>query len=153
MKGMEDLLAEHPFFRDLSPAHLSLLAGCASNTRVESGQFLFREGEVARSFYVVRQGNVAIASLTPHEGLVVIQTAGPGDVLGWSWLLPPYRWHFGAYAVEPAALVTLDATCVRGKCELDREFGYEIMRRFSQVMASRLEAMSLQLLNVYERRG
>jgi CRP-like cAMP-binding protein len=99
---------------------------------------------------VVRHGSVAITSVTPQEGLVTIQTLGEGDILGWSWLLPPYRWHFGARATEPTALIAFDAQCVRNKCEHDRAFGYEIMRRFAQIMASRLEATHLQLMNVYE---
>ena len=153
MTTVEQLLAEHPFFLGLEPEHVSLLSGCATLARVEGGEFLFREGEVARSFYVVRHGSVAVASITPQEGLVVIQTVSDGDVLGWSWLLPPFRWHFGAYAIEPTSLVALDATCVRKKCEDDAGFGYQIMRRFAQVIAWRLEAMHLQLMNVYEYRG
>jgi CRP-like cAMP-binding protein len=152
MSSLEQHLSEHPFFMGLRPDHLALLSGCATTTRAEGGEFLFREGQPARSFYVVRHGSVAIASITPHEGLVVIQTVGDGDVLGWSWLLPPYNWHFGAYAVEPTTLIALDAVCVRGKCEHDPVFGFEIMRRFAQVMASRLEATHLQLMNVYEHR-
>ena len=152
MQSIEQLLAEHPFFLGLKTEHIKLLAGCATTARVEGGEFLFRDGEMARAFYVVRHGGIAIATITPHEGLVVIQTVGDGDVLGWSWLLPPYRWHFGAYATEPTTLVALNAACVRGKCESDPEFGFEIMRRFAQVMASRLEAMHLQLMNVYEHR-
>ncbi|MCL4812384.1 MAG: cyclic nucleotide-binding domain-containing protein [Vicinamibacteraceae bacterium] len=152
MKTLEQLLAEHPFFSGLAPDHLKLFAGCAVTLRVDSGEFLFREGELARSFFVVRHGSIAITSVTPQEGLVTIQTLDEGDILGWSWLLPPYRWHFGARALEPAALISLDATCVRTKCEHDHEFGYEIMRRFAQVMASRLEATHLQLMNVYESR-
>jgi len=153
MKGLEELLVDHAFFRDLEPPHLTLLAGCASQVRVDEGEFLFREGEVARAFYLVRHGSVAIQSITPHEGMVTIQTLGEGDILGWSWLLPPYRWHFSARAIQPTVVVGLDAACVRGKCEQDPGFGYDIMRRFSQVMASRLEAMHLQLMNVYEYRG
>jgi CRP-like cAMP-binding protein len=152
MSALEQQLAEHPFFLGLPPEHLALLSGCAATARVEAGEYLFREGQAARSFYVIRHGSVAIASITPHEGLVAIQTVGDGDVLGWSWLLPPYQWHFGAYAVEPTTLVALDAVCVRTKCEQDRDFGFEIMRRFAQVMASRLEATHLQLLSVYEHR-
>jgi len=153
MKSLDQLLAEHPFFEGMRPEHLELLAGCASAARIDGGDFLFREGEHARAFYIVRHGSIAITSITPHEGLVTIQTLGQGEVLGWSWLLPPYRWHFGARALEPTVVVGLDATCVRGKCEQDLEFGYEIMTRFAQVMASRLEATHLQLLNIYEHRS
>jgi CRP-like cAMP-binding protein len=153
MNSLEQLLAEHPFFLGLAPGHIKQLAECATTSRVEGGEFLFREGEVARAFYAIRHGSVSIASITPHEGLVVIQTVGDGETLGWSWLVPPYRWHFGAYATEPTTLIAVDAACVRAHCENDRDFGYELMRRFAQVMASRLEATHLQLMNVYEHRG
>ena len=152
MKTFDQLMSDHPFFRDLKPEHATLLSGCASAARVEGGEFLFREGEVARAFYIVRHGSIAITSVTPQEGLVTIQTLGESEVLGWSWLLPPYRWHFGARALEPSVVVALDANCVRGKCDSDPEFGYQIMRRFAQVMASRLEATHIQLMNVYEHR-
>jgi CRP-like cAMP-binding protein len=150
METVEQLLGKHPFIKGLSEDHLHLLAGCSQLARYESGQFLFREGERARAFYLVRRGRVAIATLTPHQGLITIQTVGDGDVLGWSWLVPPYEWHFAARAVEPTAVIVVNGDCVRGKCEEDRAFGYLIMRRVAQVMASRLEAMHLQLLNVYE---
>jgi CRP/FNR family cyclic AMP-dependent transcriptional regulator len=153
MTSLEHLLAEHPFCAGLAPQHIAHLAECATTARAESGEFLFRDGEVARAFYVIRHGSVSIASITPHEGLVTIQTVGDGEVLGWSWLVPPYRWHFGAHATEPTTLVAIDAARVRSLCERDHEFGFELMRRFAQVMASRLEAMHLQLLNVYEHHG
>jgi CRP-like cAMP-binding protein len=153
MKTLAELLADHPFFRDFSHEHLELLSGCASQQRVDEGDFLFREGEVAKAFYVVRHGSMAVTAVTPHQGLVTIQTLGEGDILGWSWLVKPYRWHFGARALEPSVVVGLDASCVRGKCDQDPKFGYEVMRRFAQVMASRLEATHLQLMNVYDTRG
>jgi CRP-like cAMP-binding protein len=152
MSSLEQLLAEHPFFMGLKPEHIGQLSEYAAMARVEGGEFLFREGEIARAFYVIRHGSVAVASITPHEGLVVIQTVGAGEVLGWSWLLPPYRWHFGAYATEPTSVVAIDAGAVRARAEQDPAFGYEVMRRFAQVMASRLEATHLQLMNVYEHR-
>ena len=153
MTSVEQLLGEHPFFLGMQEEQVKVLSGCATLARIEGGEFLFREGEIAKSFYVVRHGAVAIASITPHEGLVVIQTVSDGDVLGWSWLLPPYRWHFSARALQPAVVLGLDAACVRGKCDQDPAFGYDIMRSFAQVIAWRLEAMHLQLMNVYEYRG
>ena len=152
MTSVEQLLGEHPFFLGMREEQVKVLSGCATLARIEGGEFLFREGEIAKSFYVVRHGAVAIASITPHEGLVVIQTISDGDVLGWSWLLPPYRWHFGARATETTSVVAFNAACVREQLERDHELGFRIMRRFAQLMATRLEALSLQLTNVYEYR-
>ena len=95
---------------------------------------------------------MAIASVTPHEGPVTIQTVGAGDLLGWSWMLPPYRWHFGARTVEATSVVAFNAACVREQLERDPALGYRMMRRFAQVMATRLEALSVQLTSLYEYR-
>jgi CRP-like cAMP-binding protein len=149
---LEQSLAKHPFFMDFSPGHLSSIAACANSAIFDAGTFLFREGEPASAFYAIQRGRVAIASITPHEGPVTIQTVGDGDILGWSWMLPPYRWHFGARAIEATSVIAFNAACVREQLERDHELGFRTMRRFSQVMASRLEAMSLQLINVYEHR-
>ena len=152
MTPLEQALAKHPFFMDFSPGHLSAIAACANTAIFDAGTFLFREGEPASAFYAIQRGRVAIASITPHEGPVTIQTVGDGDILGWSWMLPPYRWHFGARAIEATSVVAFNAACVREQLERDHELGFRTMRRFSQVMATRLEAMSLQLTNVYEHR-
>jgi CRP/FNR family transcriptional regulator, cyclic AMP receptor protein len=152
LESLERLLAEHPFFADLAPEYLELMTGCARAARFEGGEFLFREGEPANAFYVVRRGRVAITTITPHEGAVTIKTVEEGEIVGWSWLIPPYTWHFAARALEPTVVIALDAECVRRKSEDDHEFGFQVMRRFAEVMASRLEATHLQLLNVYAHR-
>ena len=152
MQTLEPILANLPIFRELKPEYLALITGCASNVRFEAGAFVGRQGDPADAFWVLRQGRVALEIHAPGRGALTISTIGENEVLGWSWLLPPYHWHFGAYAVEPTTLISLDAVCVRGKCEHDPVFGFEIMRRFAQVMASRLEATHLQLMNVYEHR-
>ena len=92
---------------------------------------------------------VALEVFTPTRGPVVIETLGPGEVLGWSWLFPPYRWHFDAQAVEPVRAVALDGGCLRGKCEEDPRLGYELTRRFAAIMMDRLQATRLRLLDVY----
>jgi CRP/FNR family transcriptional regulator, cyclic AMP receptor protein len=149
---LEHALAKHPFFMDFAQGHLSAVAACANTAIFDAGTFLFREGEPASAFYAIQRGRVAIASITPHEGPVTIQTVGDGDILGWSWMLPPYRWHFGARAIEATSVIAFNAACVREQLERDHELGFRLMRRFAQVMATRLEAMSLQLMNVYESR-
>ena len=152
MTPLEQALAKHPFFVDFTPGHLASVAACANTAVFDAGTFLFREGEMASAFYAIQHGRVAIASLTPHEGPVTIQTLGDGDILGWSWMLPPYRWHFGARALETTSVIAFNGACVREQLERDHELGYRTMRRFAQVMATRLEAISLQLTNAYEYR-
>lgn len=149
METLERVLKEHPFLKGLKPQYLKLLIGCASNVVFQPGEFLFREGDEANSFYFIRTGKIAIETFIPGKGPLVIQSREAGEVAGWSWLLPPYRWHFDARAVESVRAIALDGKCLREKCEEDHDLGYEMMKRFATIMADRLEAARLQLLDVY----
>ncbi len=149
MKTLEPLLAEHPFFKGLEPRFLDLLVGCAANVRFEPGHYIFREGEIANTFYILREGCVALEIFAPGRGPVTLETLGEGEILGWSWLIPPYQRHFSARAVEMTRAFGLDAVCLRNKCEQDHDLGYELLKRFSTLIVDRLHATRLQLLDVY----
>jgi len=127
-----------------------LIVGCAANVRFEAGEYIFREGEDANQFYIIRHGKVALELFTPERGVLTIQTLGAGDVLGWSWLFPPYRWRFDARALELTRAIALDGTCLRNKCDEDHNLGYELVKRFAQIIIERLQATRLQLLDVYD---
>lgn len=150
---LEPVLAKHPFFQNLEARHLRFLAGCASNVRFEAGRMIGREGEAADHFYLLRQGQVAVETYAPPRGAITIQTLGEGEILGWSWLIPPHRWRFGARALQPVSALALDGKCLRGKMEEDHDLGYALLKRFSGVMVNRLEATRLQLLDVYGNHG
>ena len=149
MHTLEPLLAQHPFFQDLQPDAVQVVLGCASNVRFKAGSWLFREGEAANQFYLIRHGKVALQVFVPQRGPMTIETIEAGEVLGWSWLFPPYRWHFDAQAVELVRAIAFDGQCLRGKCEEDHDLGYDLMQRFAQVMMQRLQATRLQLLDLY----
>ena len=149
MQDLEPIIAEHRFLKGLAPPYIKELVGCASNVRFGAGDYIFRQGEEASTFYAVRQGAVALEIFAPEKGAVVIQNVGEGDILGWSWLIPPHRWRFDGRAVEETRAIAFDGTCLRGKCEEDHNFGYELLKRFSEVITQRLEATRLQLLDVY----
>jgi CRP-like cAMP-binding protein len=149
METLEAILAAHPFFQGLDPAHLALLVGCASNVRFAAGEFLFHAGEEANRFFLIRAGHVAIEIVPPGAAAHTLQTVGAGDVLGWSWLIPPYHWKFDARAVDETRAFALDGQCLRRKCEADHDLGYELLKRFAQIMEERLQATRLQLLDVY----
>lgn len=149
METLERILAEQPFLQGLDQRHVQTLVGCAANVQFAAGQVIFRQGEEANRFFLLRQGKVAIETPGAERGATTIQTVGEGEVLGWSWLTPPYRWRFDARAVEPTRALALDGKCLRGKCEEDRDLGYELLKRISQVIARRLEATRLQLLDIY----
>ena len=149
LQTLEPILAKHPFFKGFEPRYMQLITGCASNVRFPAGASIFREGEPAGTFYIVRQGRVALEAMAAQQGSVVIQTIEDGDVLGWSWLFPPYRWHFGARAIEETRAIALDGVCLREKGEADHDFGYELMKRVAQIMMERLQSTRLQSLDVY----
>jgi CRP/FNR family cyclic AMP-dependent transcriptional regulator len=153
MTTIEQYLPDHPFFAGLDARALALVAGCASNVSFAAGEFLFREGKPADQFFVVRRGRVAIEVHGPGAGTKVVDTVDAGDVVGWSWLVPPHRWLFDARAVEPTGAVAFDGRCLRGKCEEDPRLGYEFMKLVTQVMFGRLVATRVRLLDLYGTTG
>ncbi len=153
MKSIEMLLAEHPFFRGMAPAHLQLFAGCASNVRVDPGAYIFREGDEADRFLLLRHGRVAVEAFVPQRGPVTIETLGEGDVVGWSWMFPPYRWAFDVKALELVRAIAFDAACIRQKSETDPSLGYALMKRLVPMIIRRLQATRLQILDIYGNAG
>jgi CRP/FNR family cyclic AMP-dependent transcriptional regulator len=153
MQSLEPILAAHPFFKDLAKPYLELLTGCASNVRFEAGEYILHQGEEANNFYIVRHGNVALEMLVPGRGPITIETVGEGEVLGWSWLFPPHHWRFDARAIELTRAIALDGACLRAKCEADHNLGFELMKRFAEIVTQRLQATRLQLLDVYNVRS
>ncbi|UCD17960.1 MAG: cyclic nucleotide-binding domain-containing protein [Candidatus Zixiibacteriota bacterium] len=149
MENLERILSEHPFLAGMDTKHIQLLVGCASNVVFQKGEFIFREGESADAFYFIRHGKVAVETYIPQKGPIMIRSRSEGEIFGWSWLVPPYRWHFDARALELTRAVALDGKCLRGKCEEDHDLGYEIMKRFALIIAERLEATRLQLMDIY----
>ena len=149
MQTLEPILAGHPFFKGLKPEYLQLVTGCASNVRFDTGTYIFNEGEEASQFYLIRQGKVALEIYAAQHGPLAIETIEAGEVLGWSWLFPPYRWHFNARAIEPIRTIMLDGVCLREKGETDHDLGYELMKRVAHILIQRLQATRLQLLDIY----
>ncbi len=149
METLEPLLAEHPFVRGLKPEQIATIAGCAANARVDAGQYLYRDGDEANQFFIIRRGKIAIEAFHPTEGPMTIQTYGDGEILGWSWLVPPYRWRFSGKALELTRLLTLDGKCLRGKCEVDHDLGYELLKRFADILATCLDSARMQLIDMY----
>ncbi|HZR27266.1 MAG TPA: cyclic nucleotide-binding domain-containing protein [Terriglobales bacterium] len=149
MEDLKRILAAHPFFSGLKPEYFQLMVGCASNVRFDSHTYIFREGEEANVFYMVRQGRVALETFAPNQKPIILQTIGEGEVLGWSWLVPPYRWSNSARAVQPIRAIALDGKCLRDKCESDNKLGYELLKRVVNVIGTRLEATRIQMLDVY----
>ena len=146
---VEETLTEHPFFAGFSPAHSKLVGGCARYRHFQDGEYLFHEGDPANEFFLVRHGKVALEITAPGRAPIVFATIGEGEIVGASWLVPPYRWMFDARAVELTRAIGINAECLRGKCEADHHLGYEMMKRFLPIFVNRLHATRLQILDVY----
>jgi CRP/FNR family cyclic AMP-dependent transcriptional regulator len=149
MRTLDQLISESPVFAGLKPAQLELIVGCARNVGFNRGDRLFRDGEAADTFYLLRRGRVALTMHVPARGDVSIETLDPGEVVGWSWLFPPYTWHFDARALDDVRTVAFDGACLRGKCDDDAALGYALMRRFAEVMIDRLQHTRIRLLDLY----
>ena len=150
MQTLEGILTQHPFLADLPAQHVKTVLGCVSNVRFESGSVVFREGEEANHFHLIREGEVALRIHSERRGPLTVLTLSAGDILGWSWLFPPYRWKFSAQAIAGTRAFAVDGRCLREKAERDHALGYELLRRFAHVAETRLEATRLQLVNVYQ---
>jgi len=149
MEGLERIVREHKFFAGLDEEYVKLVTGCAKNVRFEAGEYLFREGGPADQFYLLREGRVALEISAPGRSAISFLTVDEGEVCGVSWLIPPYRWSYDGRAIGLVRALSIDALCLRNKCEADHHFGYEMMKRVMPVVIQRLHATRLQVLDVY----
>ena len=149
MRGIDELLAGHDLFVGMDSATLALLAGCASNVVFDTGEQLFVEGDPADRFWILRHGQVSLEVTAPGAGQLIIETLGPGAVVGWSWLVAPYRWSFDAVAQEATRAVAFDVGCLRAKMDSDPRVGYQLMGRFLPIVVDRLQATRMRLLDLY----
>jgi CRP-like cAMP-binding protein len=149
METAFDLLATQPFLAGFTDHQLDRLALWAKRSLFHSGSRLFHEGGHADRFWLIREGRVQVDTHVPGSGDIIVETLGPGAVLGWSWLFPPYRWHFGAVATETTLGVELDGPGVRELCQRDPALGMELTNRFMRVMLDRLQATRMRLLDLY----
>jgi|ERR1041385_5203119 CRP-like cAMP-binding protein len=145
--ALEAQVAAHPFLIGISEHHIRLLADCAMRSHFKAGQVIFREGESANRFYLIEHGKIALESSTLGQP-VIIEEIGDGDLLGWSWLFPPYAWHFSARALQDTNAIFFYGTVLRDYCEKDNSLGFELFKRMSVVMLRRLQAARQKLLSV-----
>jgi CRP-like cAMP-binding protein len=146
---IRDLLAEHPAFRNFDDEALDLIAGCGTNVQFEAGQLIFREGEAADKVLILRRGDAAIEVSAPGAGPLIVESLHPGDVVDWSWLVPPHRAMSDARAVTDVGAISLDAACVLRKCDEHPSLGYQMFRLWLPHLARRVQAQRLQLLDLY----
>ncbi len=153
MQDLDRIICEHPFFAGVEPSFCRLVCGCAHPVAFESGQYLFHEGGTAEEFYLLREGRVALEITAAGHGTKTFQTLGPGEIVGVSWLIPPYRWAYDARAVAPTQAIAFDARGIREECERDHDVGYALMKRVVPTLIERLQGTRMQILDVYGHPG
>jgi CRP-like cAMP-binding protein len=149
VEGIDKLLAEHPFFKDMPEDTRMTLAGCAKNERFEPGEYIAHEGQPADKFYLIRSGTLAVEYHIPSGDGLVIETLHTGEVFGWTWMVKPYEWVNDIRAVELARVISLDAACLRKKITKDKLLGFELYSRFVPIIAQRLSRTRQQLSDMY----
>jgi CRP/FNR family transcriptional regulator, cyclic AMP receptor protein len=145
------ILLKHPFFDGFDSAFVHAICVKGVESRFEVDDLLAREGTEAGLFYVVLEGKIALEIGSGDRPLLTVQTVGPGEVLGWSWLVPPHRWRFDARAVKPSRAIALDAEVLRRTLRSHPTWGFQFMVRFMPVLAERLENTRVQLLDIHAR--
>ena len=148
---MATRIALHPFLAGMNPTHLALLTDCAIPVRFKKGQTILRESELANRFYLIESGKVVLESGEGFGDPVIVETIGAGDLLGWSWMFPPYMWHFTARAADPTSAIFFYGTILREYCERDSSLGYELLKRISPVMLKRLQAARRRVVSFHTR--
>ena len=143
-------VARHPFLAGMSPTHLALLTDCAIAAHFEKGQTILRKGDFAKGFYLIESGEVVLESGEESGEPVVVDTMGPGDSLGWSWMFAPYVWRFTACAVEPIDAIFFYGTTLREYCEKDHSLGYELLKRTNRGMLRGLQATRDRMLSIIQ---
>ncbi len=148
-RQIAELVSTHPLFADLSSDAVSEVAGCAQNVAFRRGSLLVAEGDSADTLFLLRRGRVAIEVHAPGRGSIVVETVGPGAIIGWSWLVPPYHWRFDARAMEEVGAIAVDAACLRSKANANPALGYVLLQRIVVVLVDRLQSTRLRLLDLY----
>ena len=146
-------VALHPFLAGMNHEQLALLTDCAIPVHFKKGQIIFRQGEMANRFYLIENGKVVLESSADSDTPVVIDTIGAGDLLGWSWMFPPYTWRFTARAIEPSSAIFFYGTILREYCERDHSLGYELFKRMAPIMIKRMQGAREKLIGLTEARN
>lgn len=150
---IEKILTERNFFAGLDAKDLSFLAGCAEKRQLKRGKVLFRYGAPAEEFYLLLSGVITLEVAAIEGPPLILQNLGQGAVLGWSWLIPPYKWSFQARADEDCDILAFDGKAILARCEAEPAFGYDILKRFSTLMSERLSYARSRMMEEWNPPG
>lgn len=151
--SIESYLSGHAFFSGLDNEFVKFLSESAAERQVKKGEVLFKQGKTADKFYLLRKGQISVQVPALMGPVLEIQTLGEDQILGWSWLIPPYRWHFMARAVEDSEVLEFDGSAILAHCEEDPNFGYHLLKRFAGLMSERLDAARQKMMDQWNPPG
>jgi CRP-like cAMP-binding protein len=139
------VLADYPFLAGFPPRYLQFIADCTQVVTFSAGDYLLQQGTEANEFYLIQEGLVALGLNRARQGFSTVHTIGPGEVVGWSWLMPPHQWHMDAKAITAIQALALNGKVLRQKAELDHDFGYELFKRLGLIIGDRLRTTRQQM--------
>ncbi|MDH3636303.1 MAG: cyclic nucleotide-binding domain-containing protein [Gammaproteobacteria bacterium] len=152
-QSIEDYLSDHAFFSGMDDSYVKFLSDSATELQMKMGDVLFQYGKPADKFYLLREGQMSIQVPALMGPALDIQTLGNDQILGWSWLIPPYRWSFMARALEDSDLIEFDGSAILARCQEDPKFGYELFKRFAALMSERLDAARQKMMDQWNPPG
>jgi CRP-like cAMP-binding protein len=153
MQSIEEYLSAHAFFSGLDDSFMKLLTSSVKEAQIKEGHVLFQQGKPANKFYLVRSGKISVQVPALMGPALELQTLGEDQILGWSWLIPPYRWNFHARALEDSDVLEFDGSAILARCEEDPKFGYELFKRFASLMSERLDAARQKMMDQWDPPG
>ncbi len=148
-----EYLSTHEFFSEFNADDLKFLCECSSTYEIKMGQILFRQGEKADRFYVVRNGRISLQMPAIMGPTLEIQPLDNDQILGWSWLISPYKWNFQAKAEEDSELLQFDGAALLARCEQEPKFGYELLKKFAALMSEGLNAARQKMMDEWNPAG
>ncbi len=152
-QSIENYLSTHAFFSELDDNFMKFLSDSATELKIKKGNVLFQQGERADKFYLLRNGQMSVQVPALMGPTLEIQILGKDQILGWSWLISPYRWNFQARALEDSDLLEFDGSGILARCEENPKFGYELLKRFAALMSERLDAARQKMMDEWNPPG
>ncbi|MDQ2070308.1 Crp/Fnr family transcriptional regulator [Natronospira bacteriovora] len=152
-KAIRKLIESQRFFADLDSDWLDFLAEHAVSRKVSRDEVIFRHGNKADSFYLVTDGRISLEVAAIEGPPLELQNLGEGAIIGWSWLIPPYQWHFQARALEDANVIRFDGDVIFKRCEEDPDFGYDMLKRFAGLMSERVSSAREKMMQEWNPPG
>ena len=152
-QSITEYLSAHEFFSEFSDDVLKFLCECSSMREIKKGQILFLQGEHADKFYVVRSGRISLQMPAIMGPTLEIQAVDEDQVLGWSWLISPYKWNFQTKAEDDSELLQFDGAAILARCEQDPKLGFELVKKFAALMSVGLNAARLKMMDEWNPVG